>query len=427
MYATPQMLPQQQQGMPAYRKWAIWISILIHLAVLGMCLGARELGSNGTVDFLMGLGLTCLSSCLAFYVSNSRVLHFLSSFLVATFTLKVPLCLFMPMDTYLEVLKIDSSALGPLTAEAYAKFSVGFLVLVLTSIALPYIFPWQEKKQLVQGQLIPAPSNVFTIVGIACIGVIGLHFTNIYVLQIGGLGETPREILFPGFTGLLKFTSTTGAIALLSSFLALALTRRKFSSFAIAMGMFMAYLALDLSIGKKRVMFVIALSLTWLIVFLEDRRLQSRLKPLVPLFLGGALLLYGPVMTLRHSLIKGKIEHTDVFSELFSSDVYSAQTFGKVVNKIVNRFNGLDLLAVTCIEFEGEPLGPSYLLSGEFSLIFAYQVMGVPEDVVIGMGSTLWGFFYSVLGNNWLLVCGSLPCVVHLCRRENMQFGWSLS
>lgn len=411
MYADPRMLPNPQQGLPFYRKLAIWISAIIHLVVLVTCIGAPTIGSNGPAYLIIGLMVSFFASYLAYKLSDSRILHFVASLLVGTFALKVPLCLYLRPETHLAILSMTDYEVGPQVVLAFVRFSFAMLAFVMTALMIPLVFPHQQKKQYVSGVQVPATDDVFFKLGVACFLVLVLRFACIFILDIATIGVTPRQILFPGFTGLLKFISSVGAVVLLSSFLSLALSRNKFSSFAIAMSMFVAYMAMDLSIGKKRTMFIIVLCLIWLLTFLEDKKLQARLKPLVPVFLVFAILMYGPAMTLRRGLHKGRIDHTEALGELMNEDTYGGLEFGVIINKVVRRFNGLDLLVITQIATEDKPLGAIYLINGQFGATFAHEIMGVNDEVIIGMGSTLWGFFFAVLGKNYMFLAGVMLAV----------------
>lgn len=396
-------------GPMQYRKWAIWIVILMHIAVYFSCLTAPLFSSGGTSNLILGLCISCFASCLAFWASSSRILHLVVTWLAGTFTLKLPLCLYLPDDTFLNMLNIEEPMMGPLISAKYVTYTMGLLALVFTSMLLPVIFP--RRQQNVMAQPYRATDNVFVIAVFACACAIAFRYFVFFVLDIGRPGVVPRQLLFPGLTGVIRLLNTTGTLVVISGTLALALTRRSMGAFLLATFFALVYLAMDLAIGYRRMLFLLLICYVWFFLFLNDRKLQTRLRPFIPLAAAAVLMLFGPVMSMRHNMLHG-MSASEAVKQLVKVETYTSQDYAKTMIKLSQRLNGFDLYIVATEAFKDEPLGMIYLINNRFAGRFAYEVMGVPEDVVIGMGSTIWGFWGAVLGERWVWLCGVMIAFV---------------
>ena len=420
MYSNTYQLPQSDgintygqradQVVDSYRKLALWGVFLFHLVVLVTCIMSPALSPNSTPALLGGLAMAFAACWMAFAWSNSRILHMLVAWHSISFTAKLPLCLYFKDETYLYILGLAAKQTGAIVTENYTYFAAGMLVMVLTTLIVPRIFPWQEK--LGHQNVIPAPGGIFFLVAIISCIAICFHFIVLFVLGIGRPGMIPRFIFIPGLTGFVALLSRTGVVVAVASLLALAMSRRKFSSFFIAILFVLAYMAVDLASGWRRSLFVVVFCLFWFFLFIADTRLKNRLTPALTAFGILCLLLFGPVMTLRHAMLHKGLQPMDAFRQMVSQEFVMSQDFHQSMHSVIRRFNGLDLFVVCAETFERQPLGAGYLVSGRFSATFTHEVVGVPDDVVAAFGSTLWGVYAGALGKSGIWLCGVFVAMV---------------
>ncbi|MCG8448180.1 MAG: hypothetical protein MI725_01195 [Pirellulales bacterium] len=405
-YAQQQLLLSEQ--MPKYRKWAVWLILIVHLCVFVTSLSAPRFGADGLPFLLLGLLVSCFAGCLAFLRSPSHLLHFFVAWSLATFTTKLPICLHHPEQTNLSMLGLDADEMSPIVLESFAYYALGMLTFVVFTLVLQALFP--RGKQRMMPEATPATDNIFGTIRFIAIVTLVYYFVLLFVLNIGRAGIAPPQIFFPGVTGVLHLLGQKTAVVIFTSFLALAVTRSTYTSLFWALAVLAVYAVLNLAAGWRRPLLVIVLCIGWYILLLADKKLQARLKPLMLITIVFSVMLFGPIMAFRHSIIHGHMSPLEAIKELANPEVYVSQDYVQILTKISNRFNGLDLYVVCAHSFE-EPLGPAYLFNGQFHRMFNVDVVGAPEWVVVSFASTVWGFWYAVLGKGMLWSCGAFLAV----------------
>ena len=412
--------PAFTQQSPALGRLVVPGIIIAHLFAFSASVTAANFPTKSFALVLLGIMFSCVASCATFIYSKSNVPKVVSVFLVATCTLKLPLCLTVPETTFLEVLPLKDKLLSEVVCAKFFWFSLGFLGFSVGAIAASRFF-WNMLDPRKRDMHLDLPERGFVTLLFAYGTIQCMRAYLLLVLQIGAPNIEGREFLVPKLAGILNILGTRGLFVLVTALLAWALARRSILALLFAVLAGMGYAGVEMAGGWRSGLYYYVLCGLWVYFSAEPSKLKDRLKPFALGLVVLAVVLFVPIMDYRNNLNRG-MSQTEAVRAVLEGTNDNERDLSDKFYKIVRRFNGLDLYVVASHGSEGMKLGAMSLFNGRASQLFTFGILGTPEGAVTTSGMTIWGSIAIAFGDAWewlggLLVgvlVGGLPV---FCRR----------
>lgn len=408
---------ESKAGINAYLIPALMVA---HLVAFTFSVTSDNFPSKSFAFVVLGVLFSCLASCITLLYSKSNVPKVIAFFIVATCTLKLPLCLIVPETTFLEVLPLKEKLLAEVVCAKFFWFSLGFLGFAFGAIIASRFF-WNMSDPNKRDVRMALPERGFILLLILYATIQSMRAYLLLVEQIGAPNVAGRELLIPKLAGILNILGTRGLLIVTVGLMAWALSRRSFLALIIASCAALGYAGVEMAGGWRSGLYFYALCGSWVFLAAEPSKMKSRLKPFAIGFVTMSFLLFIPVMDFRHSLNAGMTQ-SEAFRAVLEGRQGDERDLAEKFHKIVRRFNGIDLYMTASYGSEDQKLGFMSLFNGAASNFFTFGILGTPEEAVTTQGITLWGSISIALGDQWLAfagfvagaVVGGLPI---LCRR----------
>jgi len=403
MYYQTQILPHSS----AIQKYLMPLLVLVHVVVFSICITVKGFPSQSFVHLFMGVLFSFLAAGATLKFAKSNVPKFIAAFLVATCTVKLPLCLIVPKETFLRILPLEGPQLAQVTCERYFFFSLGFLGFALGAIFASRFF-WNLSDPAKRDAQISMPEKGFWLLITLFLAIQSMRVVLLLFMHIGAPGVVTRELFIPRLAGVLNIIGSRGLLLVTSGLLAWALSRRSFFALGISMLAAITYAFVEIAGGWRSGMYYYILVGMWIFLAAEPSKLKSRLKPFAIGFVVLAILLFVPVIDYRNRLRQGMTPGQAIKSVIEMRQDADHGGFSENINRLTKRFNGLDLYVVASYESRNQTLGFMSLINGSASRFFTFGILGVPEGVISTYGMTYWGSMSIALGDQWLWFGGLL-------------------
>jgi len=385
----------------AINKYIVPLMVLVHIVIFSICVTSKGFATQSFVHVFIGLLFSCVATVTTILYAKSNVPKFVAVFLVATCTVKLPLCLIIPEQTFLSLIPLEGTQLSQLISERYFFYSLGLLGFSAGAIFVSRFF-WNLSDPAKRDMRISLPEKGFIAILMFYLSLQSMRAVLLLVMHIGAPSVVTRELFIPKLAGVLNILGTRGLLLVTSGLLAWALSRRSYSALAIAMTAAVTYAFVELAGGWRSGMYYYMLVGAWIFLAAEPSKLKNRLKPFAIGFVILALLLFIPVMDYRNRLRQG-MTPGQAFQAVIALRQDADQ--GGIVDKfhrITRRFNGLDLYIVASYGSNDQAMGFMSLINGSASRFFTHGLLGVPEEAVSTSGMTYWGSMSIAIGDKWL-------------------------
>lgn len=396
-------IPTQQN---AWKKYIVPLMIVVHIATFSVCVTSGGFPSQSFVHLIIGMLFSCTATVLTILYAKSNIPKFISMFLVATCTCKLPLCLLTPEQTFLPFTGLEGKQLAIVTVERFFYLSIGVMGFALGSIAASRVF-WNLTDVQKREQHFSLPEKGFGLILILYLAIQSMRAFLLLVLQIGAPSVITRELFIPKLAGILNILGTRGLLLVTSGLLAWALSRKSYGALFVSILAALTYAFVEVAGGWRSGMFYYALCGSWVFLAAEPSKLKSRLKPFAIGFVVLAFVMFMPVMEYRNRLRQGMTpgQAIQAVLELRQDD---ESTFLDRIHPIARRFNGLDLFVLASYGSRNVEMGFMSLITGSASQFFTYGLLQVPEEAVSTSGITYWGSMAIALGDRSLGFMGLL-------------------
>ena len=207
MYQAPEI----NKRISALNQFIIPGIIAAHLIAFSVSVTADNFPAKSFAFVLLGIVFSCVASCATFIYSKSNVPKVVSVFLVATCTLKLPLCLIVPETTFLEVLPLKDKLLGEVVCAKFFWFTSVFLGFSFGAIAASKFF-WNMSDPRKRDVQFAMPERGFLLLLILYATIQCMRAYLLLVEKIGAPNVAGREFLIPKLAGILNILGTRGLL-----------------------------------------------------------------------------------------------------------------------------------------------------------------------------------------------------------------------
>lgn len=414
-------LPSIQASLRArVNTYVVPLLIAAHVIAFSISATSGNFPAKSFAHVLLGMIFSCVAACTTLLYARSNVPKFIAAFVVATCTLKLPICLIVPETTFLEAIPLDGKLLAEVVCAKFFWFSVGFMGYALGAIFGSRFF-WNMSDPAKRDSQLSMPEKGFVLLLILYCIVQVMRAFLLIKLKIGAPNVVSQELLIPKLSGILNIVGTRGLLILVSGLLAWSLARKSYLALFVSALAALTYAGVEMAGGWRSGLYYYGLCGSWVFLASEPSKLKNRLKPFAIGFVVLAFLMFVPVMDYRHNINRGMSQGEAVRAVLEGRQDDERNLWDKI-HKIIRRFNGIDLYIVASHGSQDAPMGAMSLLNGSASKFFTFGLLGTPDEAVTTQGITYWGAIAIAIGDQWLApagfvlgaVVGGLPI---FCRR----------